>query len=91
MPVVFALVDAVIPVLAPVELALCEWLTVIASAEPPVSSAESNSAFDPSKPTGTLPAPKATQVPNPNNVAGFVEFDAFMYIDPTGCNDLTAA
>jgi hypothetical protein len=39
-----------------------------------VSKAES-AAF---KPTSTRPAPKAIQVPNPNNVAGFVVTPAFM-------------
>ena len=52
--------------------AVCVWLTTTALALPPVSSAVSNKTLPESNPTGTRPAPKAVQVPNPNNVLGLV-------------------
>ena len=61
-----------------VDVAVCVWLTVIASAEPPVSSAVSNSGLLALKPTGTRPAPNATQVPKPSSVPGLVEFVALI-------------
>jgi hypothetical protein len=62
----------------PGSVIVCVWLTAIASAEPPVSSAVSNRTFVASKPTGTRPAPNATQVPNPSNVPGLVALVALM-------------
>jgi hypothetical protein len=52
---------------------LCVWLGSVASLLPPVSSAVSKSASEPFKPTMTRPAPKASQVPKPSKVEGFVE------------------
>jgi len=51
---------------------------------PPVASSASNSVSLPSKPTKTLPAAKAVQVPKPSNVAGLVVTPALMYIEPMG-------
>ena len=61
-----------------VTVAVWVWLTTIASALPPVSSAVSNSALPASNPTGTRPAPNAAQVPKPSNVPGLVAFVALM-------------
>ncbi len=53
-------------------------LATTASFEPPVSSAVSNSGSEALNPTGTLPAPKATHVPNPRRVPGLVLLVALM-------------
>ena len=46
--------------------------------EPPVSCAVSKSLSAAFKPTITRPAPKAAQVPKPNNVPGLVATAAFI-------------
>ena len=70
----------VLPDAAPAELVVPVWLwlTSVASLLPPVSCNVSKAESPAFKPTITRPAPKAVQVPNPNNVAGFVVTPALM-------------
>ena len=74
-----------------VEVAVCVWLTTIASALPPVSYNVSNAVSLPSIPTITRPAPNDTQVPKPNKVAWLVATAACVYIVPTGNKAALAA
>jgi hypothetical protein len=50
---------------------------------PPIVSTYLKSPSLASTPTGTFPAPQATQVPTPNVVPGLVD-DTDIYIEPTG-------
>ena len=60
---------------------VCDGISLVVNVcvfAPPVSSAVSKSVSVESKPTTTLPAPKATHVPKPSNVPGLVALVALI-------------